>query len=140
MGVRVTDVAGVDVLFIIVVRLGFMGPGLPKNLAAQGVREERLHIGRVGSHHEIQQVRSGRVVGDQVCGRGGDAKVKYLDVAGTLPSGNLAGALGDLLRVVGPGNQDADRAVKYLVHTIQHQIVVVRGQYGGCDLVAAAQY
>jgi hypothetical protein len=139
MSVGVIDVAGVDVFFVII-GLGFAGPGLTKNLAPQGVREERFHIGRVGGHHEVQQVRGGRVVGDEVRGRSCDAEVQDLDCAGALPGGNLPGALGHLLCVVGSGNQDADRTVQHLVHTIQHQIVVVRGQYGGCDLVTAAQY
>jgi hypothetical protein len=138
--VRVFDVACVDVLFVIVVGLWFVGPGLSENFAAQSVREERFHIRRVGRYDEVQQVRGGGVVGDEVSGGGGDAEVQHLDVPGTLPRGNLPGALGNLFSIVRPGNQDADRTVKYLVHTIQHQIVVVRGQYSGCDLVTAAQY
>jgi hypothetical protein len=139
VGITIVDVARVYVVFL-VVRLGLVGPRLTEDLTSEGVREEGLHIRRVGRDHEIQQVRGGRVIGDEVRGSLGDAQVQNLDRSGAFPGGNFAGALCNLLRVVRSGNQDADGTVKYLVHTIQHQIVVVRGQYSGCDLVTAAQY
>jgi hypothetical protein len=137
--VPIVDVARVHVIFV-VVRLGLVGPRLPENLTSKGVGEEGLHVWRVGRHHEIQQVRRGRVVGDQVRGSLGDGKVKNLNSSRTFAGSHLAGALRHLLGVVRSGNQDADGSVKYLVNTIQHQIVVVRGQYSGCDLITAAQY
>jgi hypothetical protein len=122
--VRILDVPGVDVLFV-VVRFGFVGPRLAENFAAEGVREKRLDIGSVGGNHEVQQVCRGRVVGDEVGGGVGDSQVKDLDVAGALPGSHLAGALGHLLRVVRPCYQNADRTVENLVHPVQHQILVV---------------
>ncbi|NUP60519.1 MAG: hypothetical protein HOQ06_13750 [Pseudarthrobacter sp.] len=139
MRVLVLDVTGLDVV-LFVVRLGLVGTGLPEDFTAQGVREERLYIRRVGGHDEIQQVSGRRVVGDEVGGSLGDSQVQDLNSTGTLAGGNFPGTLRNLLGVLGSGHQDADRAVENLVHTVQHQIVVVRGQYRGCDLVTAAKY
>ncbi len=122
--VRIADVPGVDVLFV-VVGFRFVGPRLAENVAAQGVREERLNIGCIGGNHEVQQVRRGRVVGDEVRGGLGDPKVQDLDVARALTGGHLAGALGHLLGVVRACDQNADRTVENLVHPVQHQILVV---------------
>jgi hypothetical protein len=137
--VAVVDVAGVY-FFFIVVDFRLMGAGLAKDLTAQRVGEEGFHIGRIRGNHEVQQVRCGRVVGDEICGGVADAKIEYLHTAGPFPGGHLAGALGNLVGVVRAGHEDADRPVKHLVHTIQHQILVMRGQYCGRDLVAAAKY
>ncbi|MCY1249109.1 hypothetical protein D9M72_626130 [compost metagenome] len=65
------------------------------------------------------------MVGDQVGGGIADAKVQDLHISGPLPGGNLAGALGDLLRIVRTRNEDAYRPVEDLVNAIQHQIMVV---------------
>jgi hypothetical protein len=102
-----------------------MRPRLAENLAAQGVREKRFNIGRIGGNHEVEQICRRRVVRDEVGGGFGDAKIEYLDAAGTLPGSNLAGTLRNLLRVVRACNQNADRPVEYLVHPVQHQIMVV---------------
>jgi hypothetical protein len=139
VGLPIVDVPGVNVVFV-VVWFRLEGAGLAKDFAAQCVGEKRLHIGRIRRHYEVQQICCGRVVGDEVRGCFSYAKVQYLDSAGPFTGGNLTGALGNLLCIPGSGNQDADRPVQDLVHTIQHQIVVVRSQYSGCDLVAAAQY
>jgi hypothetical protein len=137
--VAVVDVAGVY-FFFIVVDFRLMGAGLAKDLTAQGVGEERFDIRRIRRNHEVEQVRCRRVVGDEVCGGVADAKVEDLHTAGPFPSSHLAGALGNLVGVVRAGHEDADRPVQHLVHTIQHQILVMRGQYCGRDLVAAAKY
>jgi hypothetical protein len=131
------------VLFVVVqsvVGLGLVGPGLAEDLAAKGVSKERFDVGRVGGHHEIQQVRSAAVVGDEVRGAVADAEIEDLDMPGPFPSGYLAGAFGDLLGVSGAGHEDADRSVEDLVHAVEHQILVVRSQHGGCDFVAAAKH
>jgi hypothetical protein len=57
-----------------------------------------------------------------------------------LPRGNFAGALCYLLGISGTRNEDADGAVEDLIHAVEHQILVMRGQYGGRDLVAAAKH
>ena len=61
-------------------------------------------------------------------------------MAGAFTRCHLAGALGHLVGVSRAGNEDAHGAVEHLVHAVQHQILVMRGQYRGCDLVAAAKY
>ncbi|QDY89717.1 hypothetical protein E7Y32_05395 [Arthrobacter sp. UKPF54-2] len=61
-------------------------------------------------------------------------------MSGTFSGRHLAGALGHLVGVPRAGDEDAHRAVEHLVHSVQHQILVMRGQYRGCDLVAAAKY
>ncbi|MBD1541263.1 hypothetical protein G9E11_03140 [Arthrobacter sp. IA7] len=135
----VVDVPGFD-LVVFVVGFGFVGARLAEDLAAQGVRKEGLHVGRIGSNHKVQQVSGGGVVGDQV-GRGvADTKVQNLHVPGALPRGHFAGTLSHLIGVVRAGHQDADRTVQHLVHTVQHQILVMRAQHCGRDLVAAAKY
>ncbi|UZX05204.1 hypothetical protein F8G81_23400 [Arthrobacter sp. CDRTa11] len=139
MATGVIDIAGVHVLFV-VVRLRFEGTRLAEYFAAQGVREERFNVGRVGGNHQVQQVSGGCVVGDQVGGGLGNAEVQDLHRAGALTRGYFAGALGNLFSVLRAGNQNADRTVENLVHPVQHQIVVVRSQYCGCDLVAAAEH
>ena len=102
-----------------------MGTGLAEDFTAKRVRKERLHVGRVGGHNQVQQVRGGRVVGDEV-GRGfADPKVEDLHVAGTFARGDFPGALGHLVSVVGPGHEDAHSTVEHLVHTVQHQILVM---------------
>ncbi|QCP00481.1 hypothetical protein FCN77_25700 [Arthrobacter sp. 24S4-2] len=102
-----------------------MGPGLAENLAAQGVREERLYVGRVGGNHKVKEVGRGCVVGNQVGGGIADAEIQDLHIPGPLSGGNLARALGYLFCVVGAGHEDAHRAVEDLVNAIQHQIMVV---------------
>ncbi|PNI08774.1 hypothetical protein CXX84_09300 [Arthrobacter sp. AFG7.2] len=139
MGVRIINVAGVYVVFI-VVGLRFMGPWLPKDFASQGIGEERFNVGRIRCNHQVQQIGSRRVVGDEVGGSLAHAEVQDLDSAGTFAGGYFAGTLGNLFGIAGSGHQNADGTVQDLIHTIQHQIVVVRGQYRGCDLVAAPQY
>lgn len=137
--VRVVDVAGFHMVFIVV---GFrlVRPWLAKDFASQGVCEKRFHVGWVGGHHQVQQIRCGGVVGDEVGGCLAHAEVQDLDGAGTFPGGYFAGTLGNLFGVAGSGHQYADGTVQDLIHTVQHQIVVVRGQYRGSDLIAAAQY
>jgi hypothetical protein len=139
VGCAVIDVAGVY-LFLVVVEFRFKGPGLPENLTAQRVSEERFNVGRVGRDHEVQQISRGRVVGDEVRGGIADAEIKDLYASGAFPGGHFTGALSHLVSVVGAGHQDADRPVEHLVRTIQHQILVMRGQYCGRDLIAAAKY
>jgi hypothetical protein len=80
------------------------------------------------------------VVGDQVCGGVADAKIEDLHVARALPGSHFSGTLSHLVRVVRTGHQDADRTVEYLVNTVEHQILVMRTQYCGRDLIAAAKY
>ena len=98
----VVDVPGVNFFFVVeaVVGFGFVGTRLAEDFAAKRVREERLHVGRVGGYNQVQQVCGRRVVGDEV-GRGfADPKVEDLHVAGTLARGDFPGALGHLIRVV----------------------------------------
>ncbi|HYH76724.1 MAG TPA: hypothetical protein VD841_04390 [Arthrobacter sp.] len=122
--VRILDVAGVDVIFV-VVWLGFVGPCLAENFTPERIREERFDIRRVGCDHQVQKVGGRSVVGDQVrCGFG-DTQVKDLDRAGTFAGGHFAGALGNLLGIVRAGYQNADRTVENLIHPVQHQILVV---------------
>jgi hypothetical protein len=102
-----------------------MRPRLAENLAAQGVREKRFNVGGIRGNHEVEQIRRGRVVGNEVSGCFGDAEVKDLHTAGTLTGSHLAGTLGHLLGVVRAGDQNADRTVEHLVHPVQHQIMVV---------------
>ncbi|MDI2023867.1 hypothetical protein PJL18_04416 [Paenarthrobacter nicotinovorans] len=128
------------VLVKAVVGFRLIGARLAEDLTAQSLCEERFDVGRVGSHHQVQQIRCGAVVGDQVRGVFADAEVQDLDVPGALPCGHFAGALGNLFGVSGTGNKDAHGAVEDLVHAVEHLILVMRGQHIGRDLVAAAKY
>jgi hypothetical protein len=94
----------------------------------------------MGRHHQIKQIRCGGVVGDQVGGGIADTEVQDLDTSGAFTGGHLTCTLGHLVGVALPGDQNADWTVENLVHTIQHQILVVRGQHCCGDLVAAAKY
>ena len=127
LGVSVIDVPGVDFLVVVesVVGFGLVGAGLPEDLAAQGVREEGFDIRRVGGHHQIQQVRRRRVIGDQIGGGIADAEVKNLHAAWPLAGSHFPGALGHLIGVARPGDEDAYGTVEHLVHTVQHQILVM---------------
>ena len=123
----VVDVVGIYFFFVVeaVVGFGFLGTRLTEDFAAQRVREERFNIGRVGGHNEVQQVSGRGVVGDEVSGRLTDPKVEDLHVAGTLTGGDFPGTLRHLIRVAGSGHKDAHGTVQYLVHTVQHQILVM---------------
>ena len=54
-----------------------------------------------------------------------DAEVKDLNAARPFARGDFAGALGHLLGVARPGDEDAHGTVEHLVHTVQHQILVM---------------
>jgi hypothetical protein len=94
----------------------------------------------MGCHYEVQELRRGRVVGDEVSGGLADAQIQDLNAAGAFASSHFTCALGYLFGIAWTGDQNADWTVENLIHTIQHQVLVVRGQHCSGDLVPAAKY
>jgi hypothetical protein len=123
----VVDVSRVHLFFVVEAVVGFrlVGARLTEDFAAQCVREERLDVGRMGRYHQVQQVSGRGVVGDEVGRFLTDPQIQDLYVSRTFPRGDFAGALGYLIGVVGAGHKDAHGTVEYLVHTVQHQILVM---------------
>ncbi len=119
-------VQGAVVLFVVLVDLWLKLAGLAKDLRAQGVGVERLHVrsGR-GRKTQFEEVIRGDLVGHQVGPAVGHAQVQHLNGGGTFPDRDLAGGFSDLRRVRVGGHQDGNLPVEHLVHTGEDQVLIV---------------